>query len=364
MDATELVGATIALTHKAWRGGGMKVSTLMRLLPVLPLKESTALTGRQITQKFYKLGDAAPDSAQTRAVQHYLKELCEGTGDDDSSPPLVRLEERPPRYYLRDGSVAGWLMTGELALNLLLARRSLSLALPGVDEFEVAQLQAVADHRLGSAPGMKRLWQRLRVARDGIGRLPPQIDPEVQRSLLQAVMGERKLRMSYTNSAGQRSERDLSIQGLVMKDGTLYVLGTDSLWDDPRPYAAHRIQAAELLPERARLRADFDLDAYIERQYHFSFVVDRPDPFIELALRVAPNYLYHFRERPLAPDQVIEPDPARAGWSLLHARIPETYLLIQFLQSMGAGVELLAPAHLRKRMAEEMTAAARYYADA
>lgn len=341
----------------------MQVSTLMRLLPVLPLKESAALTGLEITQKFYKLGDGAPDSAQTRAVQRYLKELCEGNGEHDSSPPLVRLEERPPRYYLRDGSVAGWLMTGELALNLLLARRTLSLALAGTDDFDVGQLQEVADHRLDAAPGIKRLWKRLRVARDGIGRLPPKIDAEVQRSLLQAVMRERKLRMTYTNSAGTRSERDVSVQGLVMKDGTLYVLGTDSLWDDPKPYAAHRIQAAELLPDPAQLRADFDLDAYIERQYHFSFVVDRPDPFIELKLRVAPNYLYHFWERPLAPEQVIEPDPAHAGWSLLSARIPETYMLIQFLQSMGAGVELLAPEHLRQRMAKEITAAAGYYAN-
>lgn len=342
----------------------MLVKQFMQLLPLLPVHESTAQTVRKIAQRFFRLEvHQDPEPNQIRMLQKYLNELSDPAQTPNA--PLERIADPyPPRFYLKNERLVKWFMTEEIALNLLLARSALNTAIGDDGSFAVDTLQESASALVQKSDATRRLWQRVRVARDGIGRLAPTVDNQVIRALLQAVMQDRQVRFSYTNAAGHPSQPTVSIQGIVMKDGTLYVLGTKEFTDSPRHYAAHRIQDAEVLLSKPILaRKGFDLDTYIEGEYQLSHVLNKSEPLLELQLRVRKDYLYHFIERPMTKEQTIEADTAKPGWSFVSARIPRTYILVEFLQSMGAGLEVLAPADIRAEMAEALQSAASYYSE-
>lgn len=330
----------------------MKVVDFMRLLPLLPLSKSSALTTRALTQKFFGLSpDQTPKSPQTRKIQRVLEELSDEEAFD--SPPVGKVQDAyPPAYFLQNGNLVEWFMTEQVALNLLLAREAIKVAI-GDDLLGTGFLEEAADHLVNETPETLRIWRKVRIARSGIGRQPPKIDPNVLRTLLQAVMSDRQVRREYLSSTGVRSTKDITILGLVMKDDTLYVLATEGLNDPPKHLPAHRILQAEVLHKPAQHREGFDLDAYIEEDYQLSHALQKENSLIELHLRVRSDYLHHFKERPLTKEQVLIPDATREGWTHLTALIPHTYMLKQFLQSMGPGVEVLAPENIRMEIVQE-----------
>lgn len=337
----------------------MKISEFIRLLPLLPLDAEGALSAKAIGQKFYGQGaDAALQSAQTRAIQRYLLELSEQMDADIA--PVQKVHGNPPRYFLRQGKLVEWFMSDQIALNLLLARQALSAVNSGnlLGELE---LKKAADHLVQHTPEAQRIWHRLRLARSGIGRLPPPLDSTILRTLLQAVMQERQVRLVYQAGGTRPYDPDVTIQGLVMKDDTLYLLATTGLSDTPRHMAVHRISAAEILPQPAQVQPGFDLDQYIEKQYQFSHLIHPHDPPIQLQLRVHKDWVLHFEERRLTPDQTIQPDPERSDWYRVTAHIPELHTLVAFLQSMGAGLEVLGPENVRQQMATQAKQVADFY---
>lgn len=255
-------------------------------------------------------------------------------------------------------------MTEQVALNLLLARQTLKTAV-GDEVLAAGALEQAAVHLVNESHETRRLWSKVRIARSGIGRQAPKIDPLVMKVLLQAVMQERQVRCEYVSSKGRRSVKDITIQGLVLKDDSVYVLASDGLSGPFQHLPAHRIQAAEVLHKPAHLRAGFDLDKYIEDDFQLSHVMNRDHGvnLIELQLRIRPDYEYHFRERPLRPwaEQTMVPDPERDGWLRVTVSLPLTYMLKAFLQSMGPGVEVLSPPDLRAEMAKEAREAAALY---
>jgi hypothetical protein len=69
-------------------------------------------------------------------------------------------------------------------------------------------------------------------------------------------------------------------------------------------------------------------------------------------LRVAPESIYHFRERPLSNDQVETLPAGDEPWHIVTATVPRTILLMPFLVSMGPWIEVLAPADVRAEAAK------------
>ena len=174
-------------------------------------------------------------------------------------------------------------------------------------------------------------------------------------------MQSRQVRLCYRAAGNRPYVPDVTIQGLVMKDDTLYLLATTGLSDTPRHMAVHRISAAEILPQPAQVQPGFDLDQYIEKQYQLSHLIHPHNPPIQLQLRVHANMVYHFEERRLTPDQTIEPDSEKPDWYRVTAHIPELHALVAFLQSMGAGIEVLGPENVRQQMATQAKQVADFY---
>lgn len=325
----------------------------------MPVTEGTAQPIRWIGTKFF--GRTTLSSAELRAIQRYVADLCETA--DGLPEVIVRINDcNPPRYYVSNEKLVKVFMTEMNALHLYLANQSLQLALGSVQALGLDEGMGAADILIDGKPEIRRIWNRLRVARDGIGRLPPERNPEVMNGLMQSIMNERQVDIDYCNSAGVVKKLRVSIQALVVKDSTLYVITTNMLTDLPRHLAAHRIQRVTVLPHVAQWRPDFDVDKYIENEYQLSHVLNKLDPLIELKLKIHKDYLYHFKERPLIAEQSIEPDEAGSEWHILKATIPHTFMLKSFLQSMGAGIEVLAPADIREEMKLHIKKLANMYA--
>jgi predicted DNA-binding transcriptional regulator YafY len=181
---------------------------------------------------------------------------------------------------------------------------------------------------------------------------------------IEAIKSGTKLRLTYVDSSGKESSPLVSPLGLVAKDGTIYLVAIKGLSDAPRHFPLHRMTEANASAQLAQMRLDFDLDRYIHDSHQFSHLLDAEAPLAVLKLRVAPETLYHFRERALSTDQAIGPARRSDGWRVVTATVPETYLLIPFLLSMGPWIEVLEPPSVRDETAKRLHAAAAHYSSA
>jgi predicted DNA-binding transcriptional regulator YafY len=326
----------------------MKLTVAARLLRLLDSKPEGALTVKQISERWMRQTEVA---MPVRNVQRYMSEL---SADSADGPALVDVldGEKERRYYLRLSQVAQWFMTEEAALATLLTRQVLERSFATLNTKNTKTRSDIADAVAGADLATRRLRARLRIVPDGLGRMPARIEPDALASLVDAIGADQKVGFNYVNAAGKSSRQVCSPLGLVAKDGTIYLLATSGPSDAPRHFALHRLDGAHMLPHRAAQRPDFDLDRYIHDTHQLSHPLDADAPPIALKLRVSPETLYHFSERPLSSNQSIGPAVQPGGWHVVTAKVPETVLLVPFLMSMGPGVEVLGPKGLREKTAQ------------
>ena len=334
----------------------MKLSTGVRLLRVLNSRAENALTTRDIDRKWRKLGC---DAVSIRSIERYMREMCE---DSTEGPALVAMITvgRERAYYLRPTQVANWFMTEEAALDLQLTQQVLGRTFGTRGRSNSNKLADIAERIAAASPETRRIRERLRIVPDGVGRLPARIDPLVLQAAIDAISKDRKLRFTYGGAAGKSSAQLVSPLALVAKDGTIYLVAIKGLSDLPRHFALQRASQAEVHFQPAQPRPEFDLDDYIRESHQFSHVLDGQEPPVSLKLRVAPEALFHFAERPLASSQKLVKEPD--GWYLVTAEIPDTVLLVPFLVSMGPWIEVIGPEGVRAKVARWLRDSSTHYA--
>ena len=337
----------------------MNLKTGVRLLRLLPTKPEHALSTQEILRRWLAMGGPAVD---LRTIQRYMVDLSQDLDDDQNLVAgIQRGAERC--YHLRTSQVANWFITEEAALDLQLSRDVFGRAFgPGSGDMG-DKMADMAERVVAASPETRRIRERLRIVPDGIGRLPASIDREVLRAAINSISRDRKLTFGYLNAAGKASNQLVSPLGLVAKDGTIYLVAVKGLADAPRHFNLHRMADADVHFQPAQPRPDFDLHRYIADSHQFSHVLDATEPLIELRLRVAPESIYHFKERPLSMDQQLVDPCADDAWFTLTAMVPRTILLVPFLVSMGRWIEVIAPASLRRETAEWIRQTWDHYAD-
>jgi predicted DNA-binding transcriptional regulator YafY len=326
----------------------MKLTTGVRLLRLLTTRPENALTTREIERRWRDLGGTPVD---LRSIQRYMSDLSQDSSD---GPALVACDpKRKERaYYLKTSQVANWFMSEEAALDLQLRRDVFGQALEGLTRSNGVKLADMAERIVAASPETQRIRDRLRIVPDGIGRSPARIEATVLNAATTAIGKSRKLKFTYSSAAGKKTSQVLSPLGLVAKDGTVYLAAIKGLADAPHHYALHRMSDVEVHFQRAQDRPDFELDRYILDSHQFSHVLDENAPPLQLKLRVAPETIYHFRERPLSGDQAETLPCDDEPWHIVTATVPQTFLLMPFLVSMGPWIEVLGPAPMRAQIAE------------
>lgn len=325
----------------------MNLKTGVRLLRLLPTKPEHALSTQEILRRWLAMGGPAVD---LRTIQRYMVELSQDLDDDQNLVAgIQRGAERC--YHLRTSQVANWFITEEAALDLQLSRDVFGRAFGPRSDDVGDKMADMAERVVAASPETRRIRERLRIVPDGIGRLPASIDREVLRAAITSISQDRQLAFSYRNAAGQSSNQLVSPLALVAKDGTMYLVAVKGLSDVPRHFALHRMTDADVHFQRAQPRPDFNLQQYIIDSHQFSHVLDADAPPLALRLRVAPEAMFHFRERPLSHDQDETPPGASEPWFTVTANVPKTLLLVPFLVSLGPWIEVMAPAALRSEIA-------------
>lgn len=277
-----------------------------------------------------------------------------------------RLNDRTERYamhfYLDVQRLNALFMTDSVQLNLQVAQGALSPALREDPAFAIGQLAEMADQSLRKKPGAHSLARHVRIVPDNVYRLPADIAPAVLGPIIQALQKKRKLDFTYRSRAGRESTKSIEPCGLIIKDASIYVVGLEGGRPEPSAsYAVHRMVRARVSAQNAVRSNDFNLDAWLEKTGNLSHPKDVDQEFT-LELRVHNDAKFHFRERPLGPDQRLERDPENPDWWLLRVKAKHWHALCAFLVSFGPNVEVLAPTYVRAEVADWVARMANHYA--
>lgn len=335
----------------------MKFNEAISVLKLLGTRPEDAMTIQQIVQKWNSLH---AEKLGLRTAQRYLSELSTDSADGNA---LVQVDtsSKERRYHLRLSEMANWFMTEEAALYQVLSLQVLQSTFGDAAKNAIERQMDAAEHLTQEQRRTRRLRERVRIVPDGIGRLRARISTEVLSSVMDALAGDQKISIEYRSAAGHFSNRELSPLGLVAKDGALYLLAVKSLSDRPIPYPLHRIQSANVRPFPAQGRANFSLDDHIRSTHQLSHALDEQSEHVLVKLKVHPQWLYHFAERPLSDTQEIA-EPSQPGqWATVTATIPITVLLVPFIASLGRGVEVIEPDSLRLNTAQWLAEATALY---
>lgn len=195
--------------------------------------------------------------------------------------------------------------------------------------------------------GLSGWRKKVRVLPSGQPLHAPNIDSEIQATVTQALLQNRRLALSYHPRTANYEERhyDANPLGLVVRDQVIYLICTLRDYDDIRQLVLSRIGSAEILDTPVRIPKGFDLDHYIAAGELGWIESGNSLNLVVHADRIAAST---FIERPIDPAQVIEDLDEHAV--RLTATVRNTKELRRWLLNFGAHAEIIAPKSLRDEM--------------
>jgi predicted DNA-binding transcriptional regulator YafY len=168
--------------------------------------------------------------------------------------------------------------------------------------------------------------------------------------LSESVWECRRVQIGY-NRGDKTVDRILEPLGLVLKAGVWYLVARAD--DQPRTYRVSRVSRVETLEDVFERPDGFDLAAFWAES---SAAYERDTPRVEIVLRIARDRIDRLREvigeRPF--DTLVrldESDPD--GWLRVRVQLDWPNEATTQILAVGPGCELLEPAHLRQRIAQE-----------
>ena len=250
-------------------------------------------------------------------------------------------------------------MDPHAALTFHLVEQHLQPLLPPTTLADLAPWFEAARGVVAAEVSRVTQWQhKVRVVARTLTKLPPAIDPAIQASLYEGLLQDRQVEVSYRalSTGGEAKTYPVHPLGLVVMEQVLYLVCTVRDYPDPRYLALHRIVGAQVLDQPVRRPPDFDLDAFIARE----FGIRRGDAPLKLVLRVRGILGAYLAETPLAKGQRIQ--PLADNWHAVQVKVPDTQQLRNWLFSLGADAVVMAPESLREELRQGLTQAAAQYA--
>ena len=283
-----------------------------------------------------------------RTVQRDLQELSRLF-------PLVVDESNKPFGWSWDKEAKAFDLPGlsvAEALTWVMAEQQLGQLLPGSMLDVLAPHFRVAHERLDmeQQPQHGRKWlDKVRVVQPTQPLLPPDIDPEVQRIISDAVFQERQVEIRYRRKVQEEATAyRVHPLAIVQRGHVVYLYGRLFDYPNTRILAMHRVEAATLLDAPAVPPQDFNLEDKVARGV-WSFGSEEN---LEIRLRFYNGAGEHLLETPLAADQRTRAIADSPGTLIVSATVIDNPQLRWWLLGFGDGVEVLAPALLRQQMSE------------
>jgi predicted DNA-binding transcriptional regulator YafY len=320
---------------------------MLSLIPGRPGK----ITARELHSKLKAQGH----DVHVRSIERDLPKLsCEF--------PLINDQGRPAgwSWEAKDMRLTFPRMNEGTALTYELLSRYLAPILPRDMrkhlESDFAQARSVLNQLRASPLGR---WSKcIAVLPFGQQLLPPDVKQDVSDVVYDALLNGKRFEANYRALNSEKTVRyPFNPLGLVYVQGVLYLIAT--LWEygDARQFALHRMSNAKPLDEVALAIKGFDFGRYVREEKSF----DHPlGDTIRIELIVQAWLARHLEERRLSEDQVITPIHDGANFRVA-ATVMDTRQLFLWLSSLGANVEVVKPAVLRRKMVAQVKALTQQY---
>ena len=293
-----------------------------------------------------------------RSVQRDLKDL-------QKSFPLEHNDKGKPHGWRWSAEAAGGIaaMSTPEALMIVLVQQHLQAALPAsmLEGFEMVFARARQRlDRLGPRAGATRWPQKVKAVPPGLPLSPPAAIHEVQKALADALLGDRQIDAVYAPGAkGAPRKYRLHPLGLILRGGTRYLAATRGGSSYASLYAVHRFRQVDVRPESVSFPPGLDLDAALKRGRGQFGIAAEGSTQVKLVLACEVAAADLLEEAPLSADQTTQPLPD--GRVEVRAAAPDCWELRWWLLGRGGAVEVLAPANLRREIAQaHRDALARY----
>lgn len=287
------------------------------------------------------------------------EEFCESAdhhvfGDSDRSNHWFWTQDAPSIH------ISG--LTVNQALTLCLLEKYLSRLLPGVTLNNLRPFFDEATNTLQSMESNPLVeWpNKIAIVQPTQPLLMPEVNEVIHADVSEALLDERQLDIAYRRFDGVVKEYRVNPLGLVLRNGSLYLIARKEESRVIRIFALHRIRQVQQLDVPAFQPDDFDLQRFIdEGNMGFDLSAAGAHQTIKLKALFDEISANHLSESRLSDDQTIE--RIDASCYLITATVQESEQLFWWLLSFGCRVEVLEPIALRKKMTETVKMLAEKY---
>lgn len=308
---------------------------MLREIPRFPRRVSTV----EIKERLL----AAGFDATLRTIQRDLNKLS-------CSLPLLGDDSKPQGWSWQADAPQLDLPTLEpqAALIFHLAERYLQPLLPASTLSYLSPWFRTAAGVLDNHGKDLSMWRnKVRVLAPGQPLLPPVIDSEVQSTVTQGLLLNKRIAVTYLpRDALKEKTYEASPLGIVVRDQVIYLVCTLREYDDVKQLVLGRMRSAQLLEKPARKLENFDLDQYISLG-EFGLPIET-GRLITIVVNFDHAVASGLLERPLDAGQVIEAISEKA--IRLTATVPDTTELRRWLLGFNTHAEVLKPVTLRAEM--------------
>jgi len=205
---------------------------------------------------------------------------------------------------------------------------------------------------------LKKWPDKVAVISRGPDLLKPQIKPQIQQIIYDALLKEKQIKATYKSKKTHEStDYILHPLGIVNKHGVIYLVCTLWNYQNIKQLALHRFESAEVIEDNSNTPEQFTLSDYVQADHQFAYPIT-PD-LIQLKVLFDAKAGEHLFETPLTDNQVLTAQDD--GQLLLEAEISDTQELRWWLSGFGSSAEILEPIELREHFARDAMLTLKYY---
>lgn len=226
-------------------------------------------------------------------------------------------------------------MAGDV-LRQVLPSKMLTILEPKLEQAR-KKLSALREHPL------VRFQDKVRYLPMSYGFVPPTIPSMVFEAIQKALVEERQIAVRYAAFNSPSKALQLHPLSLIQRGNTPYLVATAFDYDDVLLFAVHRFNSVEVTDMAIRVPAGYSVDQHIDEG-----IMDFGQAeSIRLRARLSDELAVYLAETPVSVDQKLS--YRDGGWQVT-ATVRKSWQLHFWILSQGAGIEVLAPKELRRRI--------------
>ena len=319
---------------------------MLRAIPRYPAK----VTATQLKERL----DGEDFSVTKRTIERDLMDLSAIFPlalDNRSKPYGWSWQKNAPAFDLPG-------ISNNEALTLMLVEQHLKQFMPASTQDGMAPYFKAARNKLDTLPKSKQMgsWlNKVRSVPPTQPLIPPAINLTIQDCVTEALLQDKQMTIRYQGRSKAPAEHRVHPLALVQRGPITYLYVRFNDYQNTRTLAMHRITEATVLEDAAQYPKGFNIDDEIVRG-RFGFGEGQQ---FKLKAKFTSEAGEHLYETPLSKDQKIEVQ--KDSKLLVTATVADTPQLIWWLLAFGAGVEVVGPAGLRRKVVGVLNEAAGVY---